>query len=202
MFIAIAVDDVPDGYPRLAALIDSDINTRIYRRFGYYRNRLLLHRQDELAEITRKLDSLDKADEFSCPERLYSRRDDEMEGDTCARLQLLQQLDVKMKDYDELLMREHAIASLTRPTRRDHLSYFNWVYNNKPVVREEYEFIYHRDDFVLIGNQEDAWLGCFVETMWAILPPWLLKVSFFTNPTPFISLIQISACLHLQGRQS
>lgn len=170
------MDGVPDGYPRLAALMDSDLNTRIYRRFGYYRNRLLLHRQDELAEIAKHVDELDRADEVLYPERHFSRRDDELEVDTCARLQLLKRLDAKMKDYDDLLLREHAIASLTRPTRKDHLSYFNWVYNNKPVVREEYEFLYHRDDFVLIGNQEDAWLGSFVKRIQGVLPRWMFRV--------------------------
>lgn len=56
------------------------------------------------------------------------------------------------------------------------MSFFNWVYNNKPVVREEYEFLYHRDDFVLLGNQEEMWLGSLVERLWALLPQRVFEV--------------------------
>ena len=31
-------------------------------------------------------------------------------------------------------MREHAIATMAKPTRLDHRSLFNWFYNNKPIV--------------------------------------------------------------------
>lgn len=129
-----------------------------------------------IAVVGKRLDELDKAHAVTCPDRLYSRRDDEAEGESCERAKLLTQLNNEMREYDELLLREHAIASITRPTRKKHRGYFDWVYNNKPLVREEYEFLYHQDDFVVLGSQEDSWLGSFVETMFAVTPSWLLKV--------------------------
>ena len=56
------VGDFPLGYPRLASYIHTDIDGRIYRQFGRLRNRLLLHRQDELMCLSDEMDDLDKAD--------------------------------------------------------------------------------------------------------------------------------------------
>ena len=70
------MESFPDGYPRFAAVMDSDTNTRLYRRFGLIRNRLLLHKQDQIAELSEKLNAIDKVDETSHPERLSCRRYD------------------------------------------------------------------------------------------------------------------------------
>ena len=160
------VESHPDGYPRLAALMDSDINTRLYRRFGLIRNRLLLHKQDQIMELSEKLHNLDKADETSYPDRLYCRRYDKELGEESQRTQVLQSLQNHLEEYDAMLLREHAIVSLPKPTTRNHRAIFDWVYNNKPVVREEYEYLYDERDFLLLGNQQDDWLRSFQERIW------------------------------------
>jgi hypothetical protein len=48
-----------NGYPRLAAFLDSDDNFMIYRRFGYIQSRLLLDKGDELRRLENSLDELD-----------------------------------------------------------------------------------------------------------------------------------------------
>src|SRR5215469_11608832 len=40
-----SVYSCPEGYPRLAAFLDSDENFMVYRRFGYLQSRLLLEKQ-------------------------------------------------------------------------------------------------------------------------------------------------------------
>ena len=160
------VEDFPDGYPRFAALMDSDINTRLYRRFGLIRNRLLLHKQDKIAELSEKLSDQDRADEISHPERLWCRRYDEELGDESPRAEILRSLGKALEEYDALLLREHAIASIPNSTTRNHRSIFNWVYNNKPVVNEEYQYLYDERDFLLLGNQQDPWLRWFHEKIW------------------------------------
>ena len=161
-----AVNTFPQGYPRVAACMISDVNTSIYRGFRWERNRLLLHHQDRVAELSDRLRELDKSDEASQPHRLYSRRDDE-EQHPAPRTQLLHQLASELKEYDDLLTREHAVATMTKPTKRDHLSLFNWFYNNKPVVWDEYQHLYQQDDFILLGNQEDGWFRSFEEKIMA-----------------------------------
>ena len=56
----LAVDEAPDGYPRLAAFVDSDPNFMIYRRFGYLRTRLLLYYQAGLQDLEERLDEKDE----------------------------------------------------------------------------------------------------------------------------------------------
>ena len=144
----------------------SDINTSLYRGFRWERNRLLLHHQDRIAELSDRLGGLDRTDEASQPHRLYSRRDDEEQA-PAPRTELLHQLASELKIYDDLLMREHAIATMTKPTKHDHRSLFNWFFNNKPVVWDEYQYLYQQDDFILLGNQEDGWFRSFEDRILA-----------------------------------
>lgn len=166
----------PRGYPQLAAYIAADIDGRLYRRFSWARNRLLLHRQDEISELEEQLAKLDdddsKGDDVDSF-RLLSRRFDEEDVD-CRRRKLLDRLGDVLKEYDDLLLREHAICSLKTPTKNEHRSYFNFIWNEKPVCREEYQFIYREDDFVRLGSQDDSWLG-YTEVFFSVLPDFILK---------------------------
>ena len=170
------MNDYPDGYPRFAALMTSDTNTRVYRRFGWERNRLLLYKQDRVAELSNQLRALDTADDQLEALGLYSRRDDEA-IQPCQRIHILRRLDEEMKEYDDLISREHAVASIPKPTKANHRAIFGWVYNNKPIVAAEYQYLYQTDDFVLLGNQDDRWLRSFEDKIWALSCLPLLKVS-------------------------
>ena len=172
------VEDRPRGYPRLAAFIDSDTDGRIYRRFGYLRSYLLLHRQDEISALEEEFNALDKEHEDDDPYRLCSRRYDEEEGpQKVQRKELLSRLNETLKEYDELLLREHAIMSIKQPSERMHRTYFDYVWNEKPLCPAEYEFIFHKDDLVVLGEQEDTWLGPLIEVFLAWVPRRLLKAS-------------------------
>lgn len=157
--------------------MNSDINTRLYRRFGLVRNRLLLCKQDRIAELDHKLRSVDKFDEREHPEKLWSRRHGQDSKDDSQRLQVFEQLESELKEYDALLLREHAIASIPSPTRRNHRTIFDWVYNNKPVVREEYQYLYEDEDFALLGNQQDDWLRSVQERIWSLSHHRVFRVS-------------------------
>ena len=170
------MEDYPDGYPRLAALMDSDNNTRLYRRFGVVRNRLLLHKQDQIAELSEKLSKIDHTDSLENPVRLICRRYDEELGDESARTQVIQELEHRLKEYDDLLLREHAIVALPRPTVQNHRSIFNWVYNNKPLTREEYSYLYNERDCLLLGNQQDHCLRSLQDFVWNLGQSPIFKV--------------------------
>ena len=151
----------------------------MYRRYGYLRNRLLLHKQDEIAELEEELDKLDREDAAHGDDwyRLCSRRFDEEDHDACKRKKLLHHINEALKSYDDLLLREHQVMSIREPTRKAHRGYFNFIFNEKPVAKEEYQFVYKEDDFVILGHQEDRWLG-FTEVFVSYLPHFILKVSF------------------------
>jgi hypothetical protein len=57
-----AVDDYPKGYPQLAAFANSCDTFANVRRFGRLSYRLLAHLQNDLTEMEKKLDELDKKD--------------------------------------------------------------------------------------------------------------------------------------------
>jgi hypothetical protein len=56
------VEDFPPGYPRVAAFIDSDIDTVLFRRFGTLHARALLYKEVELTDLESRLDQLDRED--------------------------------------------------------------------------------------------------------------------------------------------
>jgi hypothetical protein len=172
-----AVEDHPRGYPRLAAFIDSDVDGRIYRRFGYMRNYLLLRRQDEISVLEEEMNALDREHDSDDPYRLCSRRYDEEDPQKMQRKELMSRLNEKLKEYDELLLREHAIMSIKQPSDKIHRSYFDYIWNEKPLCQAEYQFVFHKDDFVALGVQEDTWLGPFIEILQALVPRRLLKAS-------------------------
>lgn len=60
-------EDHPEGYPGLAAFLDSGGNLMIYRRFGYPHARTLLQKQDELRETEERLDETDQEDKNRGP---------------------------------------------------------------------------------------------------------------------------------------
>lgn len=96
-----AVEECPDGYPRLAAFLDSDENFMLYRRFGFLQSRLLLHKQDQLRELEKDLDRMDKYDQIENPSLLKSReKDDAVNG---SREKLLCKVEDKFKEYGNLV---------------------------------------------------------------------------------------------------
>ena len=94
MFI---VEQCPEGYPRLAALLDCDENFMLYRRFGFLQARILLNKQDELRELEKDLDRMDKVDERKDPEVLRSREKDAASSER--RKNLLYNIEQKFKEY-------------------------------------------------------------------------------------------------------
>jgi len=95
------VEQCPEGYPRLAALLDCDEKFMLYRKFGFLQARILLNKQDELRELEKDLDRLDKVDEGKDPNLLKSReKDDAVNG---GRKKLLYEIEEKFKEYGYLI---------------------------------------------------------------------------------------------------
>lgn len=91
------VDDHPLGYPRMAAFINSDPSFLMCRRFGFLHTRVLLYRQDELAQLEQQLVELDVDDADNNPKVLISRELDEQQDST--RKDLIFGIDEKLKQY-------------------------------------------------------------------------------------------------------
>ena len=110
------MDEFPQGYGKLAAIEDSDPNFLIYRKFGWLRNRVLLHHQDELAEYEEQLENLDNFEKQNDPRNLISRRrDDATEGSR--RRELVSQIEEKLAAYGKNY-KESSIMHLLISTHR------------------------------------------------------------------------------------
>jgi hypothetical protein len=180
----ITVEKYPRGYPSIAAFISADIDGRIYRRFSYPRNRLLLWYQDQVICLEDELRNLDEADlikgnngDAEARQRLISRRYDEKYSKD--RKEVLEKLEIAIEKYDDLLLREHEIMSIKKAPPKMHKALFDFMWNGKVdsdgatrkhLLKREYEFLYRTDDFMILGNQDDAWLGSFAESFKYLLP--------------------------------
>lgn len=91
------VEECPEGYPELAAFLDSDENFMLYRRFGFVQARVLLEKQDELRLLEERLDDLDKAMRRKDEDSLRTR--DLSEEDGRPRKELLGKIETKSCEY-------------------------------------------------------------------------------------------------------
>lgn len=155
------LEQCPEGYPRLAALLDSDENFMLYRRFGFLQSRLLLDKQDELRELENDLDRMDKVDYKKDPTLLKSREKDD--ANTGRRKRLLVEIGDKFKDYVQLLNAARDLATYHRPSSRDYSSVKSYFDEEAPVCNSE-SYIYYREDLVTLKpGRENAWLDAVVE---------------------------------------
>jgi hypothetical protein len=84
--------------------LNSDPNFPVYRRFGTLHHRVILHRQQELAKLERRLNDLDKKDANDYPYRLQSLEWDHEDADAlnqeCSeREKLIEEIDERLKHY-------------------------------------------------------------------------------------------------------
>ena len=92
------VDDFFDGYPKLAAFMESDANFMEFRQYKYLRIRRLLHMQAELKEMEDQLSHLDAQDAEHDEINLKSRdRDDKQKWPR--RKELLEDIHCKLDQY-------------------------------------------------------------------------------------------------------
>src|SRR5277367_3140006 len=74
------------------------------------------------------------------------------------------------------------LTSLNRPTSHEYTSVENFMNNEKPVSRPQFNFIYHKEDLVTLRpGREHAWLDSQVEKLLKACDGWLVQVSYFSN---------------------
>ncbi len=113
------VNECPKGYPRLAALLDSDENFKVYRRFGFLQTRRLLYKQDQLRRLEIRLDQMDQYDEINNPLLLASREMDD--ADSGERRLLMEEIEKGFKEYCMVELRnnkaiDHGLMSCSEPS--------------------------------------------------------------------------------------
>ncbi|KIW69036.1 hypothetical protein PV04_04940 [Phialophora macrospora] len=236
-----SAEEYPAGYPSLAAYMSDDIDGRIYRRFSFLRNHLLLYMQDKLNALEQVLELVDRDDEEKAKNgeiealyRLTSRRYNERtanlppddgpqpcgcchtttnqqalpgapaqttnpaenggllqpKSNATRRMEILRDVENTLEKYDELLLREHEISSIRESTAKQRASLGNFIWNGKPcgpgknkkpLASQENKLIYRKDDSVLLGTQEDAWLGTAAESMKRLMPAVMRRYLLMTR---------------------
>ncbi|KAI4254956.1 MAG: hypothetical protein L6R42_006980 [Xanthoria sp. 1 TBL-2021] len=175
-----AVENRRPGYPRLSAFIASDKNFALFRRFGELHARLLLFKQDELAELEQKLNDLDA--EEQTPYHLRSRRDDR----NVARRALIAEIEARLPAYDEALQKYCQQLERTPPRKRNIESVARWLEGNKPLTVSESTFLNDWNDLVGPADQLDyGSLDAAIASIGNLLHRWRL-------PTFLISPVSIS----------
>jgi len=159
------IDDHPNGYPRLAALMNSDENFLLCRKYGFLHNRVLLYRQDELRELEQELLKLDKKanekSEIAVKSRIAEERILGLE-----RQDLINRIDGKLSEYNDIVQRTRAFATLQRATERNYNSVRNWVDHSAPLEQNEASTFYKDRDFVsVVDAKEGSWFDGRVETV-------------------------------------
>ncbi|MCJ1349443.1 hypothetical protein MMC31_007683, partial [Peltigera leucophlebia] len=196
------IDGHPEGYPQLAAFIDSDESFLMCRRFGWLNSRVLLYRQDELVKLEETLIAMDDDDTaYDGGKTLKSREEDDGRKDIeeqVSRKTLINQIDTKLKEYHELISRVRTFVALKRPSARNFNSFKNWMIDQKPVTREEMQFIRHAGDFVALADgQEGGWFDGFVEDILTKIPKDLAR-KLFSGPEELAK--SNDAYVHLYSR--
>ncbi|CAO1598600.1 hypothetical protein XANCAGTX0491_002361 [Xanthoria calcicola] len=181
------IDDHPKGYPKLAAFMNSSDNFLMCRRFDFLHTRVLLHRQDELAEMEKALMAMDDEDEDLDQLSLESRRRDDQRPEP-SRKSLMKKIDGKLKDYDDLITRIRRNVTIPRPLDRDYGSLYKWMDDKKPLCRAESKYIKYQDDIIALAEkQEGGWFDGVLEDTLSVFPRRFTRASSSTAPAnPFV----------------
>jgi len=94
------VDELPDGYGRVASYMTCDKNFLLYRRFGWLHNHILLDLQDEIQMLEAELEKYHKENQ-DVPVKLASRRLDYESNPS--RKELIRTIKEKLRDYRRCL---------------------------------------------------------------------------------------------------
>lgn len=181
-----AVENNPNGYPRLAAFQTSDPNFGLYRSYSYLHSRILLDLQDEITVLEKELDDLDWDDFDEDPNRPKYREVSEHAEENGGRTRrtVLREIKTKLMEYgklcasvvrsclgltsykDEVLIKARTLESFQRPSERDYRSVRRYHTNEKPLMDGDMDSIRSKEDIVSISTgRERAAFDGGVETL-------------------------------------
>lgn len=158
----------PDGWPRVAAFMESSDSFGIFRKFGQCHTRLLISHMSNITDLETELHEIDKRDELGGKDtewRLKNRYHEEGMDTTKRNLETRLEKEIiaygttlssSCRKYllsanmfpDTLLLKFGALKSLSHTPARDHESVFKWLWANKPLDEHEFDWIFRPEDFV------------------------------------------------------
>ncbi|KAJ9667881.1 hypothetical protein H2201_002067 [Coniosporium apollinis] len=134
----------------------------LYRRFDGLNHRILLHLQDEIAEMEEELRLLDECivqmDQMGpdCEARPASRRADTRYGSEVhyRRTELLGRIFLKLGQYNQALSSYGSMIKTFEPARTNVIrNYQSWMKKHTPIDRSEARFLNHESDLLAVTPQ-------------------------------------------------
>jgi len=149
------VDDYPKGYPQLAAFANSDDTFANVRRFGRLSYRLLAHLQNDLTEMEKKLDELDKQDAADKTMERRLRGYEHFSGWNDEQRKLVANILATYSQYADIVLKDAGLRAFGKCPPRNTKALFTWVWNRKPLAigAGKSDFIFYPDDFVSLAGQ-------------------------------------------------
>ena len=96
-------DKYPNGWPRVAAFLESCDSFSIYRRFGHAHSRLLVTHECNITDLETQLQKLDKNDDEGGPDRQFRLKTRyHEEGFDTTKRDLLEKLEKSLLAYGTL----------------------------------------------------------------------------------------------------
>ncbi|PKS04971.1 hypothetical protein jhhlp_008337 [Lomentospora prolificans] len=151
------------GYQLLASKLSPSharpsIIQPMYRRFETMNHRILLHLQDELAEMEEQLHRLDTADTQT--RRLQncilpaSRRSDYLAGGELQwhKTDILGKIGYKLEQYNRVLSSFEKTQNMSAPSKSEIEDYRGFLEAQRPITELETRFLDCNDDLVAIGR--------------------------------------------------
>ncbi len=93
------MEDYPNGWPQLAAFINSDDNLAVFRRFGQLQSRLLVTLQAEITNLESRLRRLDQEDNESQATHYRLKTTHYKEESDGERNNLTEKIQMKLNNY-------------------------------------------------------------------------------------------------------
>jgi len=163
------VQDCINGYPRVAAFLDSDDNFMICRRFGYLHWRVLLEKQNELQYLEKALDEMDKYENQANPGCL--RGNDVniaciAEGQVTERRAIMNDINNTLLEYKAIVASAREFASVPRPSNSEYRSFRYFFSNEQRLYDADQQWIESKEDMITLRpGREHAWLDRSLETI-------------------------------------
>ncbi|KAH7308755.1 hypothetical protein BKA65DRAFT_519803 [Rhexocercosporidium sp. MPI-PUGE-AT-0058] len=153
----------PEGFPRLAAWVASDRDLEMTRGFKYLYQRTLVQDVVELTELEKKLLEADKH-EAAHPAPNFSLRHtrEEQNGNTKHR-ELLKTIREALKRHKETAADFRELQSFGKPLKRNHETYYNWLWSNPQLAEGSDDYLKHVDDMISLRADRLSFFDNFIE---------------------------------------
>ncbi|KAI1803484.1 hypothetical protein F4811DRAFT_525060 [Daldinia bambusicola] len=152
------------GYGSFSDFIATDPELSIYRTFLSLNSRNLLYQQSELLSLEKRLREFDECDnKESDLDRLLSAKCWETFAARAAadkpheaeRMELIKDMQTKLRAYHEALLLQNQILKLSAPGRRAFGAFRGWFDNERPFVGYGSDLLSNPSDFAALQTSTD-----------------------------------------------